>query len=231
MQHHFRRLFMLALTGVALPSLVRAQDTTAVGVYCPVHQRTYACRGSADCDRRWARHLEEEHRDGGNGPSRGPVASFNLRVNPGRAAFKAIVLGGFSGALAGSLFAGPDPDTRQEAAGALVVAGSMFSAAAITNRSTWSRAAAAAHGALGGGALGGGIGKAMERSPRGSEERKVEQDRTAAAAVQGAGVGTAAGFFLPSITKRVAAGLPPHSPWRRLRVESRPTYLGLRWTW
>lgn len=224
-----RRLVPLLLASALLTSEALAQRDK--GVWCGEHGNVGSCDGTVECDRLWAWHIREEHRSNGDGMADVVAASFSLMGTPAFVTIRAALIGGFVGALAGSLVMKED-ETSQATAGAMLGAGLFLSGGAIKNRGAWPVVASLVLGAGGGALIGAGAGKTMEKSPEGSALLVEEQERTQNMAVAGAASGALLGFTLNVISKlRVGPEREWFGPDSRVRMLSQGERVGIRVSW
>lgn len=225
-----RRLFLslVALSLVTTPALAQGRDK---GVFCSKHGNVGSCDGTTECDRLWAQHVRDYHRGDGDGLDNVVAANFSPKGTPVNLVVRSALLGGFSGALAGSLVMVNDT-TSQALAGALGGAGLFLTAGVISNRGAWGLVASPVLGAASGAMLGASVGKFGEKSDDGTPEATKEQEHTTSLTTAGAVAGAVVGLAFPIVSKQLGwPGAEWFAPGGRATLLGGSRRLGLSISW
>lgn len=225
-----RLLLLLALLSLVAPAAL-AQEGRDKGVFCSQHGNVGSCDGTLACDRLWAEHVRQNHRGDGSGLDNVVAANFSSKGTPINLLVRSGILGGFAGALAGSLVMVND-STSQALAGALGGAGLFLSAGVISNRGAWGLVSSSVLGAAGGAMLGASVGKFGEKSVEGTPEATEERERTTSITTAAAATGFALGFALPFVSKQMGwPGAEWFAPGGRVTILGGSRRMGMSISW
>lgn len=196
------RVLVVHLLMFALPGALFGQTMRNVAVGCDRgHHWRANCDGEADCTRVLAAHNCSAHGEGcGSSESSGSGVSVpSLSGSPGHVILASAILGGFGGALIGSL--GTSADSNSMAGpGAAIGFGTSMALGVLRNRNDWGRASSTAVGAIGGAAIGAGTGAIADgKYEKGSPEDLAHKDQVAPQATAGAVAGALLGFTLDAL--------------------------------
>lgn len=195
------RVLVVHLLMFALPVSLSAQTMKNVGVGCDRgHHWTARCDGEADCDRVLAAHNCSAHGEcSSSGGASSGLAAFRLSGSPGHVLAGSVILGGFGGALIGSL--GTNADSNSMAGpGAAIGFGATMALGVLKNRRDWGRASSTVVGAIGGAAIGAGTGAMADgKYKKGSPEDLAHKDQVTPQATAGAVAGAVLGFTLNTL--------------------------------
>ena len=196
------RVLVVSLLMFALPVGLFGQNVREVAVGCDRgHHWRSPCDGNADCTRVLAAHNCSAHGEGcGSSESSGSGVSMpSLAGSPAHVIVAGAVLGGFGGALIGSL--GTSADSNSMAgAGAAIGFGTAMAMGVLRNKSEWGRASSTVVGAIGGAAIGAGTGAMADgKYKKGSADDLAHKDQVAPQATAGAVAGAVLGFTLNTL--------------------------------
>lgn len=229
------RVLVVHLLMFALPVALFGQTMRDVGVGCDRgHHWRANCDGEADCTRVLAAHNCSAHDEGcgSSGSSGSGVSAFKLSGSPSHVFAGSAILGGFGGALIGSLATSADSNAMA-GAGAAIGFGATMAMGVLRNKSEWGRTSSTVVGAIGGAAIGAGTGAMADgKYKKGSSEDLAHKDQVAPQAAAGAVAGALLGFTLNTLaTSQLNSSPRLRRVTQRVRVIDTGRRVGLTVLW
>lgn len=196
------RVLVVHLLMFALPVTLLGQSMRNVAVGCDRgHHWRANCDGESDCTRVLSAHNCDAHGEGcsGSGSSGSGISAPSLSGSPARVIVAGAILGGFGGALIGSLGTSPNGNSMA-GPGAAIGFGASMALGVLRNKNEWGRASSTVVGAIGGAAIGAGTGAMADgKYEKGSPEDLAHKDQVAPQATAGAVAGALLGFTLNTL--------------------------------